>query len=60
MKRHPVILLLAVLALLWLSGCTGADQHVVSFMVSGDTAELAAYQTLVAAFETEHQRKSVV
>ena len=54
MKRYLIVLLLVMLAPLWLAGCAGADQPVISFMVSGDTAELAAYQTLVAAFETEH------
>lgn len=54
MKRTTTLLVLAALMLLGLSGCGGANQHTISFMVSGDTAELAAYQTLVTAFEAEH------
>jgi multiple sugar transport system substrate-binding protein len=37
-----------------LGGCGRAKQKKVSFMVSGDPAELAAYQKLVAAFEAKY------
>jgi multiple sugar transport system substrate-binding protein len=49
--RHWLaVLLLAVLAL---AGC-GGQTEAVTFMVFGDPAELAAYETLVSAFETEY------
>jgi multiple sugar transport system substrate-binding protein len=38
---------------LLLTGC-GSDKTVVTFSVFGDPAELAAYQSLVEAFETSH------
>lgn len=59
MKRTTTLLVLAALMLLGLSGCGGANQHTISFMVSGDTAELAAYQTLVTAFEAEHPQTGI-
>lgn len=44
---------LLCLASLLLGGCAGSGPAQVSFMVFGDPAELAAYQTLVDAFETK-------
>lgn len=46
--------LLPVLLLPLLSGCGPAPTSAVSFMVFGDPAELAAYQSLVAAFHEQH------
>ncbi len=44
-----------LLAALILAGCTAAPPpRTVSFMIFGDLAELAAYESLVAAFETDH------
>jgi multiple sugar transport system substrate-binding protein len=52
MKR---ILLVSVLLLLCLGGCgSRRDSGSISFMVSGDPAELAAYQSLVAAFKAQY------
>jgi multiple sugar transport system substrate-binding protein len=41
------------------SAAAAQDADEVSFMVSGDPAELAAYQSLVAAFEAEHPEIAV-
>lgn len=53
--------LLAVLLLvsMTLSGCAKAGPQEVSFMVFGDPAELAAYQTLVDAFEAKYPEITV-
>ena len=37
-----------------LAACRPAEPEAVSFMVFGDAAEFAAYESLVAAFEAEH------
>ena len=42
-----------------LGGVAAQDSGEVSFMVFGDPAELAAYQSLVAAFEAEHPEIAV-
>ncbi len=43
-----------------LTSCTPADtQSTVSFAFAGDSAELAAYQTLIDAFEAEHPEITV-
>ena len=44
----------SLLLLLLLTGCTADDVQIVSFRTSGDPAEQAAYQTLVAAFHEAH------
>ncbi|MCI0518714.1 MAG: hypothetical protein L0Z70_00465, partial [Chloroflexi bacterium] len=50
---------LLLLAAIWLSACTPSapgektDGAYISFMVFGDPAELAAYQSLVAAFHAK-------
>jgi len=53
---RPVVnvFLCGLLVCLLLGGCGKADEQVVSFMVFGDAAELAAYQALVDAFHAEH------
>ena len=57
MKR---ILLVGVLLLLCVGGCgSRSDSGAVSFMVFGDPAELAAYQSLVAAFEAQYPNITV-
>ena len=52
-KRHILILLLALL----LAACGRSDQLTVSFMIFGGPEELAAYESLVAAF---HEAQSEV
>ncbi len=42
------------LLLLLLAACSPRDEYDLSFMVFGDPAELAAYETLVDAFHAEH------
>ncbi len=57
MRKHPwrSILWLILAGLLLLQGCAPApEEGRVSFMVFGEPAELAAYQSLVAAFHTAH------
>lgn len=53
MKRAWLCLLLPLL-LLGVVACDSAESDTVSFMVFGDPAELAAYEALVAAFESAH------
>ena len=58
MYRHPTLLKLLTLLLLTslllpLAACNPKSSS-VSFMVFGDPAEFAAYQTLVDAFQAEH------
>ena len=58
MHRHPTLLKLLTLLLLTslllpLAACNPKSAS-VSFMVFGDPAEFAAYQTLVDAFQAEH------
>jgi multiple sugar transport system substrate-binding protein len=43
-----------LIAAIVLGGCSQAGQNKISFMVFGDPAELAAYQTLVDAFQTRY------
>jgi multiple sugar transport system substrate-binding protein len=56
MKLPRIFLTLVVLLSTLLSACQPASKTSgqVSFMVSGDPAELAAYQKLVDAFQVEH------
>ncbi len=48
------IAILLSLTIMLLSACRSSEPADVSFMVFGDPAELAAYQTLVDAFEEAH------
>lgn len=48
------IMLISLFLSILLSGCRAEEPRVVSFMVFGDLAELAAYQNLVDAFATQH------
>ncbi|MCO5205766.1 MAG: sugar ABC transporter substrate-binding protein [Anaerolineae bacterium] len=52
--RNKFLLVLLVLALGVLVGCDSAEKTPVSFMVFGDSAELAAYEALVTEFENQH------
>ena len=54
MRTIGNVLLVGLVACLLLGGCGKAEEKQVSFMVFGDTAELAAYQALVDAFRAEH------
>jgi multiple sugar transport system substrate-binding protein len=47
-------LIVGLVVCLLLAGCGGTKEKSVSFMVSGDAAELAAYQKLVDAFKAAH------
>ena len=49
-KKH----LLPLLILLFLAACSPREEYDLSFMVFGDPAELAAYETLVDTFHQEH------
>jgi multiple sugar transport system substrate-binding protein len=53
MTRSIQFLLVLIFAALLVVAC-GGDTEDVSFMVFGDPAELAAYEALVAEFETQH------
>ena len=55
MRTANILLTILILSSLLLSGCGGAKASGdISFMVFGDTAELAAYQTLVDAFSAKY------
>jgi multiple sugar transport system substrate-binding protein len=54
MARLLAALLLALVAVWPAADLAAQERREVSFMVFGDPAELAAYQALVAAFETAH------
>lgn len=54
MRRHPLFLFLALVALIVNACQPAAPGGNISFMVFGDPAELAAYQQLVDAFTQSH------
>ncbi|MFZ5921120.1 MAG: ABC transporter substrate-binding protein [Chloroflexota bacterium] len=53
MKTRTILIAIIAFASI-LTACQPANGGGISFMVFGDPAELAAYQTLVAAFEQAH------
>jgi multiple sugar transport system substrate-binding protein len=56
MKNHTFVYLLLLLTIL-LAACRATDDSTtgpISFMIFGEPAELAAYQSLVDAFQAEH------
>ncbi len=56
MRTVGKALLVGLVVTLFLSGCVGvpAKETQVSFMISGEPAEVAAYQTLVDAFQAKY------
>lgn len=56
MKTIGTVLLVGLVMSLLLSGCVNVPQgeQQVSFMISGEPAEVAAYQTLVDAFQAKY------
>ncbi|RJP51792.1 MAG: sugar ABC transporter substrate-binding protein [Anaerolineaceae bacterium] len=56
MKARNIFLFVALILSLVLSSCAGTQENSgkISFMVFGDPAELAAYQSLVDTFHTKH------
>lgn len=54
MKSVGKFLLVALLVCVLIAGCVPVGKQTVSFMVFGDTAELAAYEALVDAFQAGH------
>jgi multiple sugar transport system substrate-binding protein len=54
MRKVWIAGLVGLVVCLLLAGCGGTKEKSVSFMVSGDAAELAAYQQLVDAFKAAH------
>lgn len=54
MRKIGKMLLVGLVVCLLLGGCGKTQGKQVSFMVFGDTAELAAYQALVDAFRAKH------
>jgi len=59
MKTRNLLLLFVFLLSLVVSACQPKSDENISFMVFGDPAELAAYQTLVDAFHAKHPEVSV-
>ena len=54
MKTRNSVLFFVLLLSSFLSGCQPNPGESITFMVFGDPAELAAYQTLVDAFHAKH------
>lgn len=54
MKSVGKFLVVALLVCVLIAGCVPVGKQTVSFMVFGDTAELAAYQALVDAFQAKY------
>jgi len=52
--KDRVVLFFVMLSSIILTACQPASSGNISFMVFGDPAELAAYQTLTEAFEQKH------
>lgn len=52
--RITTYILSFIFGMFLLVGCGGAGEGAVTFMVFGDPAELAAYESLVEAFEQQH------
>ncbi|MGB9724371.1 MAG: ABC transporter substrate-binding protein [Chloroflexia bacterium] len=54
-RKYFLLIILGLCFGWWIGGCgTPAGTRTISFAVFGDPAELAAYESLVAAFESRH------
>ncbi len=54
MRTIGKVLLVGLVVCLLLGGCGKAQEKQVSFMIFGEPAEVAAYQTLVDAFQAKY------